>query len=266
MTSGELGPAGGAGSARFAPVPGLERISEPDSVGRLVLRGLSEFFDPLLPAFTRDTFRAGGEVWLSHSGGSVDGLFLYVESEKLGAAFTRSRPVAESFFALHPGSSTYADFPMGVRSEVFRLYEGSAVGNDFGHRFRHPVRPGAEGDRTEVLRLLRGVHGVVDDAWLTPMARDEEACFVVEGDGELAAAAWVSVSNAVGRLHSLSVRPRYRRTGMGTDLWHARMQWAAAGGARRVVTEISEHNVGSRAIAEAGGMRWVGQIYRSGPA
>ncbi|MCI4370207.1 MAG: hypothetical protein L3J81_02625, partial [Thermoplasmata archaeon] len=163
-----------------------ERCPDLASLDELRLRGLSEFFDPFLGAFARDTLRTGGEVWVSRSGDSVDGLYLYLESERQGAVFTHSRPIAESFSARHSGSSTYSDFPLGTRSELFRIYEGTATGPDPSHRFRHPVRAGGDADRLEVLGLMRGVHGVVDDAWFTSIARENEVCFVVEGDRELA--------------------------------------------------------------------------------
>jgi hypothetical protein len=39
------------------------------------------------------------------------------------------------------------------------------------------------------------------------------------------------------------------------------VQWARRAGAREILTEISEHNVGSRSIAIAGGMRPIGEIF-----
>jgi GNAT superfamily N-acetyltransferase len=252
-------------SRRFEAPRAVERVTDPSALGSLDLGGLSEFFDPFLSAFALDTLRVGGEVWLSARPGSVHGLFLYLESERSGSVFTRLRDVAESFAGLHAGSPVFSDFRLGAKSEAFQVFEGAPTGTAPAHQFRHPVRAAGDEDRDELLGLMRGVHGVVDDGWFRTVVREHEVGFVVDGDREIAGAGWVSVSNGVGRLHSLSVRPRYRRTRVGTDLWHARMRWAAGNGARRVVTEISEHNVGSRAIAEAGGMRRVGEIYRSVP-
>ena len=73
-------------------------------------------------------------------------------------------------------------------------------------------------------------------------------------------------------MHSLAVRPMYRHLGLGTDLLFARLLWARAAGARSVLSEIADQNLPSRAVAEAGGMRRVGEIFfyppsepRSGP-
>jgi RimJ/RimL family protein N-acetyltransferase len=244
-------------------LPAIERVPDPAAAQDLVFGHLSEFFDPFLLPFTLDTLRVGGEAWVSRSPGGVDGLFLYLDSEKFGSTFTRSPSVAEAFSTFHPGASIFSDFPFGRSSEVFGIFETPERTVPSPHRFSHAVRVAQESDRDEVVRLMRNVHGVVDDRWFATVRPAGETCFVVDGAGELAGAAWVAVANGHGRLHSLSVRPRYRRTRVGTDLWHVRMAWAHRVGADRVLTEISDHNTASRAIAEAGGMRRVGQIYRS---
>jgi GNAT superfamily N-acetyltransferase len=244
-------------------VPEIVRVADPAEAAALRLAHLSEFFDPFLSAFALDTLRVGGEVWVSRSDLGVDGMFLYLESERFGSTFTRSPAVAEAFASFHPGASIFSDFPFGRASEVFGIYRCPLGEGELAHRFSHPVRAAGESDRDEVLRLMQDVHGVVDDRWFASIARPREVCFVVDGAAEVAGTGWVSVANGHARLHSLSVRPRYRRTRVGTDLWHARAAWARHAGAEDVLTEISDGNAASRAISEAGGMRRVGEIYRS---
>ncbi|HXQ94045.1 MAG TPA: GNAT family N-acetyltransferase [Thermoplasmata archaeon] len=246
----------------IGPVPVIERVPDARSARALPLGHLSEFFDPFLLPFALDTLRVGGEVWDSRAGDAVDGLFLYLDSEGFGSIFTRDPAVAQAFSTFHPGRSIYSDFPFGSAPEVYGVYEGDLASEPPGHRFRHAVRLALGPDREAVVRLMRDVHEVVDPRWFEPMVREDEVGFVVEGGNELAGAGWVSVASDHARLHSLTVRSRYRRTGVATDLWHARAAWAAQAGARRLVTEISDLNSGSRALAEAQGMRRVGQIYR----
>jgi GNAT superfamily N-acetyltransferase len=243
--------------------PGIERFGAAGDVGGAEFGHLSEYFDPFLVPFALDTLRVGGEVWVSRSPDGIDGLFLYAPSERFGSIFTRSPAVAEAFSTFHPGASIFSDFPFGAASETFGIYRVSLDGAPDGHRYSHPVRAADEGDRDGVVGLMRNVHGVVDDRWFDSLLREREMCFVVDGPAEIAGTAWVSVAHGHARLHSLSVRPRYRRTRVGTDLWHARVAWARHAGARQVLTEISDHNRPSQAIAEAGGMRRVGEIYRS---
>ncbi|MCI4370109.1 MAG: GNAT family N-acetyltransferase [Thermoplasmata archaeon] len=245
------------------PVPALERVPDEPAVAALSLGHLSDYFDPFLVPFSLDTLRVGGEVWVSRTAAEVDGLFLYLESERFGSIFSRSPSVVDAFSTFHPGASIFSDFPFGRASEVFGIYRAAIGGSAEPHRYSHRVRAAEESDRDGVHALMRSVHGVVDDRWFASLTRERETCFVVEGTDELAGTGWVSVANVHARLHSLSVRPRYRRTHVGTDLWHARVAWAGHAGATEVVTEISDHNGGSRAISEGGGMRRVGEIYRS---
>ncbi|MCI4326198.1 MAG: GNAT family N-acetyltransferase [Thermoplasmata archaeon] len=244
-------------------VPGIGRIGDPGEVEPAEFGHLSEFFDPFLVPFAIDTLRVGGEVWVSRSEVGIDGLFLYVASERFGSIFTLSPAIAEAFSTFHPGASIFSDFPFGPSSEVFGMYRASLDDSPDPHRYSHRVRAAEESDRDDVLGLMRNVHGVVDERWFASLLREGETCFVVDGASELAGTGWVSVAGRSARLHSLTVRPRYRRTGVGTDLWQARVAWARNAGARDVLTEISDHNLPSRAIAEAGGMRRVGEIYRS---
>jgi RimJ/RimL family protein N-acetyltransferase len=243
-------------------VPVLERVTDETHARALSLDGLSEFFDPFLRPFLLDTLRSGGEAWVSRSGERVDGLFLYLEAETFGTIFTHDPAVADAFSTFHVGRSIYTAFPFGPFPEPFGIFVRELEGGSAPHRFRHAVRLARESDQAETIRLMRDVHGEVNEPWHRRPGRNDEACVVVDGMGELAGVAWVSVANGHGRLHSLSVRPRYRRTGVGTDLWHARALWAASAGARRLVTEISDQNAGSRALSERAGMRRVGEIYR----
>ncbi|HLY77127.1 MAG TPA: GNAT family N-acetyltransferase, partial [Thermoplasmata archaeon] len=118
-----------------------------------------------------------------------------------------------------------------------------------------------------IVRMLREMYGPVDTSWLEAFPGEaEQRCFVASVAGEIAGVGWVSVASGRGRLHSLSVRPRYRRMRIGTDLWHARRLWAEHVGAQQLISEISEQNVASLAIATAGGMHPMGQLllcYRS---
>ena len=132
------------------------------------------------------------------------------------------------------------------------------------------VRTIREEDRTAVARLLVEQFGPVDPRWLGSMPPAGEKGFAVEVAGQIAGVGWVSLVNGQGRLHSLSVRPGYRRLGVGTDLWQARVLWSRASGAGRVITEVSEQNLPSLAIAAQGGMRNAGRMFlyhpRYGPA
>ncbi len=119
----------------------------------------------------------------------------------------------------------FSDFELEPRSEVYQIYAADHPAWSSVHRFAHPVRVVGASDRSEVVELMMEVYGRVDERWLGSFRSGREECFAVDGGGGLAGVGWASVVNGHGRLHSLSVRARYRRTGVGRDLFYARMGW-----------------------------------------
>jgi GNAT superfamily N-acetyltransferase len=250
--------------ARQEQAAGVRAVVRSDDVDSIPLGDLSEFFDPFLRHFMKEALRCDGEVYASTSHGQVDGIFLYHDVEKEASIFTRSRPVAEVLHRIRPQVAVFSDFELEAGSEVYQIYAADPSTWSKDHRFVHPVRAAEPGDRSSVKALLEEVYGRVDERWLEPFpSAGEERCFVVDGGSELAGVGWVAIVNGCGRLHSLSVRPRYRRTGVGRDLFYARMSWSRRAGASRVISEISEENLASRALAESGGMWPIGRIFRS---
>lgn len=240
-----------------------DRLAQVHAIDGLAFGDLSDFFNPFLRHFVREALQGGGEVWLSRDGALVDGLLLYNHVEKVGSIFTRSGATAEGLFALKDSLATFAEFPLAPKAETYYVCASDAAGASDAHRFSHRVRLARRSELPDIVRVLHEMYGRIDTSWLQASSPEEDKCLVVEVAGELAGLGWVSVVDHEGRLHSLTVRPRYRRMGIGTDLWHARMLWAHRAGARRVISEISEHNVASLAIAAAGGMQRIGRLYLS---
>ncbi|MGC2289743.1 MAG: GNAT family N-acetyltransferase [Thermoplasmata archaeon] len=246
--------------------PTVVQLAGAHDARSLVFGDLSEFFNPFLHHFVQEALGGGGEAWVAQQGSVVRGVLVYNVVEKVGSIFTRDRAVAESLFALKDHLALFSDFSLGPRTELYHIFGSDVEKATHPHRFAHPVRMARKSDRPTVVRMLQEMYGRIDTSWLQAFPQ-EEKCLVVEIGHEIAGVGWVSVVNGHGRLHSLSVRPRYRRLGIGTDLWHARMLWACQAGARQVLSEISEHNVASLAIATQGGMQRMGQMilsYRSG--
>ena len=242
------------------PVRTLIAVEEVDS---LSVPDLSDYFNPFLQHFMKEALRAGGEAVVSLDGGEVNGIFTFDVVEKVGSIFARDRWVAEGLFRRRDRLAIFSDFSFAPGAEAYQIFSVELSGPDVPHRFVHRVRVADESDRTPILRLIREMYGPTEESWLRSIPRAEEPCFLVEVGDQLAGVGWASVVNGHGRLHALSVGPRYRRMGVGTDLWHARMMWIRGAGARRVICEIAEHNAPSRSIAVAGGMRPVGTIFLS---
>ncbi|MCI4324091.1 MAG: GNAT family N-acetyltransferase [Thermoplasmata archaeon] len=246
-----------------APTVHLTRVGSPGEFDSGASSSLSPLFGPFLAHFVSETLRCRGEVWAARDGPRIVGLLTYNDIERVASVFTRDPAVAELLAASRHGVSIFSDFPMEPRPEVYGIYAVDLRETAESHRFAHPIRPVRALDRPGLQRLMMEVYGRVDEAWLSSGTPRTEKGFLVEVAGSIAGAGWVSVVNGRGRLHSLSVRPRYRSVGIGTDLWHARSIWCRAQGVSEILTEISDLNLPSRRIAERGGMRWVGQLYRS---
>jgi len=242
--------------------PGFRLLAHEEEIGSLRLGDLSDWFNPFLRHFMSESLRCGGEVLLAEEDGVVGVVYLYSPAERIASVFTRSRALAEAMLCRRDRISMYSPYPLRSDAEPYLIYEGPADAPDGRDRFRFPIRIASRTDRPRIVALLREVYGEVDEQWIATMPEAVERCFLAEVDGEIAGVAWASLVEGVGRLHSLSVRPRFRRLGIGTDLFRARCLWLGAAGATRTISEIAERNRPSRRIAEAGGMREVGRIFR----
>jgi GNAT superfamily N-acetyltransferase len=225
--------------------------------------GLSSFFSVFLPFFVEETLRTEGTIVFATGPTGVDGIFLRRDAEMIGTIFARDRPAAEALYGTRKDLSVYSEFLLGSEALPFPVFSIELASWDRPHPFAHRVRSMRGSDGPPVLHLMQEVYGMVDERWFRAPPSPEEHGLVAEIAGRIVGAAWLTLVGGEGRLHSLSVAPRYRGLGVGADLWHARMLLARREGIRRVVTEIAETNGASRAISAAGGMRRIGQIFEN---
>jgi GNAT superfamily N-acetyltransferase len=254
MERGE--PSGTPGDLPLRPVISAAEIDP------LSFADLSNWFDPFLKHFMRETLRAGGEVVVAEDGPRVRGVFLHDPVERAASIFTRSPALANELYRLREKAAVYSEIPLGTAQESIDIFAMDLADRTPPYRFSHPVRALREEDRGPVLALMTSVYGRFNAGWLGSVSDPTEKGYVAEADERPVGVAWVTAVEGHGRLHSLSVLPRYRRLGIGSDLWHARVQWARRNGARRILSEIPEGNAASRAVAERGGMRRVGLAFQ----
>jgi GNAT superfamily N-acetyltransferase len=224
---------------------------------------LSDWFHPFLPRFARETIRAGGRAVVATQRRRVVGLGLTDPAERTVSVFARSRPIVEALAAEPSEAAVYAEVDLGGAREVFGVHVARLLAEP-PHRFRHPVRLLAPSDLPRAAALLREVYGSSAERWLAIASEEGERGFGADVDGTLAGVGWVLVVGPHARLHDLTVRPGYRRIGVGTDLAFARLTYAWQAGARLALSEISEGNAPSRAIAERAGMRAAGRLFLYG--
>jgi RimJ/RimL family protein N-acetyltransferase len=236
-------------------------ITTSETLDRLPPLDLSDRFNPFLTHFMRETLRSGGEVQLAHEGDMPVALLLTEPSERVASVFSRSVLVTEELLKGRSEPAFYAEVDLPRRRETYHVYCVSFGPTFPSHRFRYRVRIASSSDLAPVRDLARELWGQFNDRWFSGFARAPETCFLVEIDGVLAGMAWATGLGTHGRLHSLAVRPGYRRMGVGTDLLFARLLWLERTGAREAISEIAEQNLPSRAVAERAGMRPVGRIF-----
>ncbi|MCI4319082.1 MAG: GNAT family N-acetyltransferase [Thermoplasmata archaeon] len=227
---------------------------------------LSPRFAEFLPYFALEAVRCGGEARVVREDGSVAGLWLTDPSERIASIFARSATVAERLFRERGSFATYCEHRFEPRAEPFVVYERSFSAPPPPHSFRHQLRPVGPDDLPGVIDLAREVDGSVNERWFRRLSDLPEFGILAEVGGRLAGVGWVSLVDGRARLHSLSVRPRFRRLGVASDLVAARVLWAFRSGAAHVISEISERSVGSTILAERAGMRPAGAIYLYPPA
>lgn len=241
----------------------IEEVARPGALSDEELGPLSAYFAAFLPHFVDETLRTGGRVTALRGRERLEGIFLRRDRERLGSIFASDAEAARALYSTREELTAFAEYPLDPSGATYPVLLLELTDRSPEHRFVHSIRSARPDDRPRIAEVLRAVYGSVDEAWLAADPSPAERALVGEIDGRLVAAAWVTVVGRDARLHSLSVVPRYRRLGLGTDLWHARVLAARTLGATRAITEIAETNAASLAISTRGGMRRIGQVYEN---
>jgi len=195
-------------------------------------------------------------------GGEGSGLFLYDDYEKAGSIFTRSREVFDYFYELKPFKSIYAELQTEHPKEVYDIHMIDLENNSLEHTFSHAVSVAGIEQIEEIQRFMLSTHPGTNPRWIDVALRNGDKCVAVQLGDEIAGVGWLSLVNGIGRLHSLFVRPRFRKIGMGLDVLFARLLWLKSKHARVALSEISVTNLESSRISTRGGMRVSGQVYQ----
>ena len=258
-----------AGSEESVRIEPLDLATAAD---RLAPADLSDRYGPFLPNLAVQALRAGGRasVAVDREAASVVGVLLTDPADATASVFTRSPAIAARLRAEAPTLAVYADHPLDGPSDRFVVGEADPAAVP-PHRFRHPVRLASSADLTSVARLLGEAYGPAAERWVGVASADGERCVVAELRGAVVGAGWVLLCGGRARLHTLYVRPEFRRLGVATDLVAARLLLAARAGVRRAFSEVAERNTGSALASERAGLRPVGEIrlyapLRGGPA
>jgi ribosomal protein S18 acetylase RimI-like enzyme len=221
------------------------------------------FFLPYLPYYVRETLEIGGQAYVSRSSnGTVSGIFIYDGIEKTGTIFTRSREVFDHFYQLKPFDSLFAELKTEHDCETYDIYYVDVEKLAFAHSFSYEISVADDTQLDQLEQFMVSTHQGINRKWVGVALKDGEKCFVAKLENEIAGLGWVSIVEGIGRLHSLFVRPQFRRIGIGRDILSARLFWLKARRARSAFSEISRENPSSSKIAVGGGMSVSGQVFQ----
>ena len=221
------------------------------------------FFKPYFDYWVKETLEIGGEAYVSKTASGIgSGLFLYDDYEKAGSIFTRSREVFDHFYRLKPSKSIYAELQTEQPKEVYDIYTVDLEDKSLDHKFSHAVSVADREQIEDIRQFMLSTHPGTNPRWIDVALRNGDKCVIVRLGDEIAGVGWVSLVNDIGRLHSLFVKPRFRKISVGLDVLFARLLWLKSKNARMVLSEISVNNLQSSRIAVRGGMKVSGQVYQ----
>jgi ribosomal protein S18 acetylase RimI-like enzyme len=240
----------------------VSEVRNTSDIDFVLPNGLS-FFDPYLQYFIREILEIGGEAYVSRTPEeTVSGVFIYDESEKSGTIYTRSREVFDYFYGLKPFNFLFAEMKTEFQSEIFDIYTLDLENQAVAHRFNHEISVAEKVPMDEIERFMVSAHPGMNRRWVNVALKNGDRCFIVRLNNEIAGLGWLSLVNGIGRLHSLYVKPQFRRIGIGEDIVYARLLWLKSKRARSAFSEISRQNFSCSRIATKAQMRVSGQIFQ----
>jgi GNAT superfamily N-acetyltransferase len=221
------------------------------------------FFEPYLEYHTKEVLEIGGEAYVTRTpDGITSGLFMYDGSEKSGTIYTKSREIFDYFYELKPFNWLFSEMKTEHKNEIYDIYTVDIENLDFVHKFSYEISMAEKGHIDEIERFMASTHPGINKRWVSVALKNGDRCFIVRLNNEIAGLGWASLVNEVGRLHSLYVKPRFRRIGMGEDILNARLLWLKSKHARSAFCEISCYNVASSGNVMKAHMRVSGQVFQ----
>ncbi len=240
----------------------VSQITNTSVIDIVVPAGFS-FFEPYLPYHIKEILEIGGEAYISrNSVGTISGIFIYDDFEKGGTIYTQSREVFDYFYDLKSFNFLFSEMKTELKNEIYNIYTADIDNLALDHRFSYEISMADKANTDEIEQFMSVTHPGINKRWVRVALCNGERCFVVRLSNEIAGLGWVSLVNGVGRLHSLYVKPYFRRKGMGEDILNARLLWLKSMNARSVFTEISSYNIPSSNNVVKAQMKASGEVFQ----
>ena len=221
------------------------------------------FFEPYLQYFIREVLEIGGEAYVSRtSDDNVSGIFIYDDFEKVGTVYTRSREVFDYFYGLKPFDFLFSELETEIDREIYDIYTIGLENHGIVHWFSYEISISDREQIDEIERFMILAYPGMNKRWVRVALKNGDRCFFVRLGSEIAGLGWVSLVERIGRIHSLFVKPQFRRLGIGEDILYARLMWLKSKHTRSAFLETSRYNSPSLRIAMKAGMRVRGQVFQ----
>lgn len=247
----------------MANIVHVSRIENLDAQLSDLPKGLS-VYDPILRHEVREAIESGGEVFISqNSTGQKNGLFIYDNYEATGTIFTRSREAFDQFYTLKPSGYIFSELEVEERpKESWNIWQLDVANAPLGHRFKHDVS--INYDASEIERFMASSQPETNTRWVRVALKNGDKCFVVRIANRIVGIAWMTIVGHVARSHGLYVEPQFRRMGVMSDNFQARLMYLKSRRVRTLINEIAESNVPSSSHAAKIGEKIVGKIFLYG--
>jgi GNAT superfamily N-acetyltransferase len=221
------------------------------------------FFEPYLVCHTKEILEIGGEAYVTRTPeGITSGLFIYDGSEKSGTIYTRSKEIFDCFYELKPFNFLFSEMKTELESEIYDIFTIDLENLALVHRFSYEISMAGKGYTGEIEQFMASTHPGINKRWVSVALKNGDMCFIVRLRNEIAGLGWVSLVNRIGRLHSLYVKPQFRRIGIGEDILNARLLWLKSKHARSAFCEISRLNLASSGNVMKAHMMVSGQVFQ----
>ena len=125
-----------------------------------------------------------------------------------------------------------------LENEIYDIYSIDIEHLALAPRFSFEISTIDKLNESEIEQFMSSTHPGIKKKWVRIALKNEERCYIVRLSNEIAGLGWVSLVNGIGRLHSLYVKPQYRRIGIGEDILNARLLWLKANNARWVLLKF----------------------------
>jgi ribosomal protein S18 acetylase RimI-like enzyme len=221
------------------------------------------FFESYLEYHTKEILEIGGEAFVTRTpDGVTSGLFIYDGYEKSGTVYTKSKEIFDYFYELKPFNWLFSEMKTEKENEIYDIYTVDLKNLALAHRFSYEISVAEKGQIGDIEQFMASTHPGINKRWVSVALKNGDKCFIVRLSNEIAGLGWVSLVNGVGRLHSLYVKPQFRRIGIGEDILNARLLWLKSKQARSAFCEISRDNVASSGNVMKAHMKMSGQVFR----